>query len=73
MYYSKVSNGERIMKIVRLGAELQLYVYHDVSTIRNSKWIVVSFRSIPMRRRGSKRKCIPIAYVMQKGERVQIV
>ena len=44
MYYSKVSNGERIMKVVRLGAELQLYVYHDVSTIRNSKWILVSFR-----------------------------
>ena len=46
MYYlkkrkhSKLSNAERIVRIFRLGAELQLYVHDNGITFRNNKLIV---------------------------------
>ena len=42
--FSKVSNAERVVKIFSLGAELRLSVYHNASTVKISKLIVVSLK-----------------------------
>ena len=39
--FSNDSNAERIVKIFRLGTELQLSVNHNASTVKFSKLIVV--------------------------------
>ena len=44
--YSKVSNAERIVKIFRLGAELQSFVYNNGITFKISKLIVGHIRRV---------------------------
>ena len=49
--FCKLSNGERIVKIFRLEAALQLFVYQNASTVKISKVIVVPLQRLVLDRK----------------------